>query len=75
MKGLASLEPADADVVAVAEAIVRVVDLPFGKRPFRTHVDPSQDGAEVVNGVAEAGWGKNRARAKGGICAAGLTGC
>jgi hypothetical protein len=23
--------------------------VPFGKRPFRTHVDPSQDGAEIVN--------------------------
>jgi hypothetical protein len=32
---------------------VRVVDLPFGKRPFRVHVDPSQDGAEIVNGVAD----------------------
>jgi NAD(P)-dependent dehydrogenase (short-subunit alcohol dehydrogenase family) len=51
--GLASLEPADADVGAVAEAIVRLVDLPFGKRPFRTHIDPSQDGAEIVNGVAD----------------------
>ena len=25
----------------------------FGKRPFRVHVDPSQDGAEVVNTVAD----------------------
>ena len=31
----------------------RVVDMPFGKRPFRVHVDPSQDGAEIVNGVAD----------------------
>jgi hypothetical protein len=53
LKGLASLEPADADVSAVADAIVRVVDTPFGKRAFRTHVDPSQDGAEIVNGVAD----------------------
>jgi NAD(P)-dependent dehydrogenase (short-subunit alcohol dehydrogenase family) len=53
LKGLASLEPADADVAAVATAIVNIVDLPFGKRPFRTHVDPSQDGAEIVNGVAD----------------------
>jgi hypothetical protein len=30
-----------------------MVDAPFGKRPFRVHVDPSQDGAEVVNGVAD----------------------
>ncbi|HUA78751.1 MAG TPA: SDR family oxidoreductase [Dyella sp.] len=53
LKGLASLEPADADVSAVADAIVRVVDTPFGKRPFRTHIDPSQDGCEIVNGVAD----------------------
>src|SRR4030081_69496 len=53
LKGLASLEPADADAGTVAEAIVRVVRMPFGKRPFRTHIDPSQDGAEIVNGVAD----------------------
>ena len=32
---------------------MKVVDTPFGKRPFRVHVDPSQDGAEIVNGVAD----------------------
>jgi NAD(P)-dependent dehydrogenase (short-subunit alcohol dehydrogenase family) len=53
LKGLASLEPADADPAEVARAIVRVVHMPFGKRPFRVHVDPSQDGAEVVNTVAD----------------------
>jgi hypothetical protein len=53
LKGLASLEPVDANASAVADAIVRVVDTPFGKRPFRTHVDPSHDGAEIVNGVAD----------------------
>ncbi len=52
-RGLASCEPPDAVVDSVAEAIVKVVDMPFGKRPFRTHIDPSQDGAEVVNGVAD----------------------
>jgi NAD(P)-dependent dehydrogenase (short-subunit alcohol dehydrogenase family) len=53
LKGLARLEPADADPAEVARQIVRVVDLPFGNRPFRVHVDPSQDGAEIVNGVAD----------------------
>ncbi len=53
LKGLAALEPADADPAAVADAIVKVVDMPHGKRPFRTHIDPSQDGAEIVNGVAD----------------------
>ncbi len=53
LKGLASLEPADADAGSVADAIVNVVGMPFGKRPFRTHIDPSQDGCEIVNGVAD----------------------
>jgi NAD(P)-dependent dehydrogenase (short-subunit alcohol dehydrogenase family) len=53
LSGLAALEPPDADVADVAKAIVAIVDAPFGKRPFRTHVDPSQDGAEIVNGVAD----------------------
>ncbi|MDR6658731.1 NAD(P)-dependent dehydrogenase (short-subunit alcohol dehydrogenase family) [Tardiphaga robiniae] len=53
LEGLASLEPSDADAADVAKEIVRVVDLPFGKRPFRSHIDPSEDGAEIVNGVAD----------------------
>jgi NAD(P)-dependent dehydrogenase (short-subunit alcohol dehydrogenase family) len=46
-KAFAAIVPPDADVAAVAEAIVRVVDAPFGKRPFRVHIDPTQDGADV----------------------------
>jgi len=53
MKGFASTAPENADVAEVARAIVRVVDLPFGSRPFRVHIDPAQDGAEIVNGVAD----------------------
>lgn len=53
MKGFASIVPPDANVEAVADAIVKVVDTPFGKRPFRVHVDPTQDGAEVVNAVLD----------------------
>ena len=52
-EGFASIVPADADVAAVANAIVKVVDTPFGKRPFRVHIDPTQDGAEVVNMVSD----------------------
>lgn len=37
----------------VARAIVRVVEMPFGKRPFRVHIDPANDGAEAVNAVAD----------------------
>ena len=51
--GLASLEPPHANVDAVAKAIADVVAMPFGTRPFRVHVDPSDDGAEIVNGVAD----------------------
>ncbi len=53
LKGLTALEPADADPTAVARAIVDVVGMPHGKRPFRVHIDPSQDGAEIVNGMAD----------------------
>ncbi|CAN7432405.1 SDR family oxidoreductase [Rhizobium sp. LjRoot258] len=53
LQGLAALEPADADAGSVATSIAKVIAMPFGKRPFRTHVDPSEDGAEVVNGVAD----------------------
>jgi len=49
----AAIVPSDADVSAVAEAIVRVVNAPFGKRPFRVHIDPSQDGAEVAFAVMD----------------------
>ena len=53
MRGFASVVPPDADVSAVADAIVKVVDTPFGKRPFRVHIDPTEDGAEVVNRVSD----------------------
>ncbi|WP_445161606.1 SDR family oxidoreductase [Mycobacterium sp. Dal123C01] len=42
-----AIVPADADVSVVADALVSVVDTPFGKRPFRVHIDPAQDGADV----------------------------
>jgi NAD(P)-dependent dehydrogenase (short-subunit alcohol dehydrogenase family) len=53
MTGFASIVPADADASAVAEAIVKIVDTPFGRRPFRVHIDPTEDGAEVVNMVSD----------------------
>jgi NAD(P)-dependent dehydrogenase (short-subunit alcohol dehydrogenase family) len=46
-KAFAAIIPPDAEAGAVAEAIVQVVDTPFGKRPFRVHIDPAQDGADV----------------------------
>src|SRR6185369_1587280 len=53
LKGFASIVPPDADVSAVAEGIVQVVNAPFGKRPFRVHIDPTEDGAAVVNPVLD----------------------
>jgi NAD(P)-dependent dehydrogenase (short-subunit alcohol dehydrogenase family) len=50
---LAKLMPVDADAAAVARAIVDVVNAPKGTRPFRVHVDPADDGAAVVNAVAD----------------------
>lgn len=50
---LAGTVPDDADPAAVADAIVDVVDTPFGERPFRVHYDPAQDGASVTFGVMD----------------------
>src|SRR5262249_57945042 len=46
-KAFAAIVPDDADVSEVADAIVDVVGKPFGTRPFRVHIDPTQDGADV----------------------------
>ncbi|HEY0533105.1 MAG TPA: SDR family NAD(P)-dependent oxidoreductase [Actinoplanes sp.] len=50
---MASLEPADADPSRIAHMVVEVVDTERGKRPFRVHYDPTDDGAAVVNTVAD----------------------
>lgn len=52
-EAFAKIVPKDADVGAVAQAIADVVDAPFGERPFRVHIDPSQDGAEVAFAVID----------------------
>jgi NAD(P)-dependent dehydrogenase (short-subunit alcohol dehydrogenase family) len=52
-EAFAAIVPSDADAGKVAEAIVDLVDTPFGKRPFRVHIDPTQDGAEVAFAVID----------------------
>lgn len=47
----ADIFPGGRTVDEVADEIVRVVDLPVGHRPFRVHIDPSNDGSEVVSVV------------------------
>jgi len=53
LEGSEKMPPPDADVVEVAEAIVKVVNTPFGSRPFRVHVEPDDGGATSVNAVAD----------------------
>jgi NAD(P)-dependent dehydrogenase (short-subunit alcohol dehydrogenase family) len=50
---LGALAPPGADPDAVARAIVDVVATPAGQRPLRVHVDPANDGAEIVSVVAD----------------------
>jgi NAD(P)-dependent dehydrogenase (short-subunit alcohol dehydrogenase family) len=53
MKAFAVIVPADADVAMVGDAIAKIIDMPFGKRPFRVHIDPTHDGAEVSFAVID----------------------
>ena len=46
-KAFAEIVPENADPQGVADRIVDVIDMPFGKRPFRVHYDPTEDGADV----------------------------
>ena len=46
-QAFAEIVPADADASIVADAIVDALATPVGKRPFRVHVDPAADGADV----------------------------
>ncbi|WNG87269.1 hypothetical protein C6A87_026500 [Mycobacterium sp. ITM-2016-00317] len=48
-----AIMPADADPAAVARAVVSVVGTPHGQRPFRVHIDPAQDGADVGFAVTD----------------------
>ena len=53
MEAFAAIVPADADAAAVGDAIAEIIDMPFGKRPFRVHIDPTHDGAEVSFAVID----------------------
>jgi len=50
---LGALAPADADPEEVARVIADLVETPAGQRPLRVHVDPANDGAEIVSAVAD----------------------
>jgi hypothetical protein len=53
LEAFAAIVPPNADASAVADAMVAVVDTPFGQRPFRVHIDPTQDGADVAFAVMD----------------------
>ncbi|MET4727819.1 NAD(P)-dependent dehydrogenase (short-subunit alcohol dehydrogenase family) [Lysobacter enzymogenes] len=53
LRKLATGVPADADPASVAEAMVAILERPYGRRPFRVHVDPADDGSETVSAVAD----------------------
>ena len=46
-KAFAEIVPDDADPQGVADRIVGIVNAAAGKRPFRVHYDPAEDGADV----------------------------
>lgn len=50
---LADLAPEDASATQVSDEISRIVALPDETRPFRSHVDPANDGSEEVSAVAD----------------------
>jgi len=52
-QNVAGIFPDGHDAAEVADEIVRVIGLPAGQRPFRTHIDPSRDGSEVVCAVSD----------------------
>ena len=52
-EGLKRKTPANADPSMIAEKVAEVVELKKGQRPFRLHIDPCDDGCEVVNTVAD----------------------
>ena len=52
-KAFSAIVPPEADVSAVDDTIVEVVGAPFGARPFRVHIDPTHDGAEVTFAVMD----------------------
>lgn len=50
---LAEQAPEDADACQAFDEIARIVALPDGTHPFRSHIDPAHDGSEVVSAIAD----------------------
>ena len=52
-KGDEAVQTGDMDPAEVGRAIVKLVATPFGKRPFRVTVDPTDGGAEEINKIGD----------------------
>ncbi len=50
---LAATDPKDSDPGEIGRAVVKIVDMPAGKRPFRTVIDPADDGSAVSMPVVD----------------------
>jgi hypothetical protein len=53
LKALSDTVPPDADPSEVGKTLVDVAAQPYGKRPFRTVIDPASDGAAVSFAVID----------------------
>lgn len=53
LTALAATVPDDAEPEGVAQAVVEIVNAPFGERPFRVVVDPASDGSAVAFAVID----------------------
>ena len=52
-KALAATDPPDSDPSEIGRTVAAIVTAPAGKRPFRTVIDPADDGAKVTFAVAD----------------------
>ena len=52
-EALAGTDPADSDPSEIGRAVAAIVGAPVGKRPFRTVIDPADDGSKVTFPVAD----------------------
>ena len=52
-KALAATDPPDSDPSEIGRAVAAIVQAPVGRRPFRTVIDPADDGAKVTFPVVD----------------------
>lgn len=54
LENVAKTFPKDGDPQLVGDAMLKAVNAPSGKKPFRIAVDPFQDGSDEVMTLADA---------------------